>query len=355
MDVDNIAEVELKEEKLLTVLYGIMNTFTTFLNMICALFVLSESELPTDVSRIPRHFQDYATYLKPLVVYSQLVIAPSLSKSGCTVSKHFHRVLNFVIRLHSILLSQPRPIDENCTSERWKHFKGCLGALDGTYINVTVPVQDRAHYRNRKGDILVNVLAVCDIHMNYLVQPIQEYYKMQSLGTMGFVYLKILIWPIMTGLTWEELIISSRVELVKVMENMSYNQTSNAAEKSGTLKRCIWRSYEEATLIFCMKEIIERGCKVDNGFRTGYEKVALKALKQKIPTTDLTVDHIKNKIHVWKKFHTSLQGMLGTSGFECDEARNVMTFRDDDIWDEYVKANPHAKSMKNKSFLCYKD
>ncbi|KAL8520621.1 hypothetical protein ACS0TY_011240 [Phlomoides rotata] len=45
---------------------------------------------------------------------------------------------------------------------------GCLGALDGTYINVTVPVQDRAHYRNIKGDISVNVLAVCDINMNYV-------------------------------------------------------------------------------------------------------------------------------------------------------------------------------------------
>ncbi|KAL8512146.1 hypothetical protein ACS0TY_018558 [Phlomoides rotata] len=29
--------------------------------------------------------------------------------------------------------------------------------------------------------------------------------------------------------------------------------------------------------------------------------------------------------------------MLGTYGFEWDEARKVMTFRDDDIWNEYVK------------------
>ncbi|KAL8495750.1 hypothetical protein ACS0TY_019752 [Phlomoides rotata] len=89
-------------------------------------------------------------------------------RSGRTVSKHFHRVLNSVIRLHSILLSQPKPIDENCTNGKCGHFKGCLGALDGTYINVTVPVEDRARYRNRNGDISVNVLAVCDINMNYV-------------------------------------------------------------------------------------------------------------------------------------------------------------------------------------------
>ncbi|KAL8484743.1 hypothetical protein ACS0TY_027155 [Phlomoides rotata] len=326
MDVDNIAEVELEEEELLTVLYGIMNTFTTFLNMICAFFVLSKSELPTDViyirkcyslgSRVPGHVLSIlAHHTKNRIVKSNHI------RSGRTVSKHFHRVLNFVIRFHSILLSQPRPIDENCTNERWKHFKvqlnimGVLGALDGAYINVTVPVQDRARYRNRK---------VCDIHMNY-------------------VYVLTV---------WEESAADSRVlrnAITRnnefripqgiVMENMSCNQTSNAAEKSGTSKRRIWSTHEEATLILCMREIIERGWKVDNGFRTGYQKVALKALKQKIPTTDLTADHIKNKIHVWKKFHTSLQGMLDTSGFE---------------WDESRKIDPLAKSMKNKLFPFYK-
>ncbi|KAL8487308.1 hypothetical protein ACS0TY_023839 [Phlomoides rotata] len=86
-----------------------------------------------------------------------------------------------------------------------------------------------------------------------------------------------------------------------------------------------------------MKEIIEKVWKVENGFRTEYQKVALKALKEKTSMTDLSADHIKNKIHVWKKFHTSLQGMFDTSGFEWDEARKVMTFRDDDIWDEYKR------------------
>ncbi|KAL8492241.1 hypothetical protein ACS0TY_023760 [Phlomoides rotata] len=93
-----------------------------------------------------------------MVVYNQLlahhtkncIIKTNHIWSGRTVSKHFHHVLNSVIRLHSILLSQPRPIDENYINERWKHFKGHLGALDGTYINVIVPVEDRARYCNRK-------------------------------------------------------------------------------------------------------------------------------------------------------------------------------------------------------------
>ncbi|KAL1564639.1 hypothetical protein AAHA92_06955 [Salvia divinorum] len=42
-------------------------------------------------------------------------------------------------------------VDENCTDLRWKWFEGCLGALDGTYINVRVPASDAPRYRNRKG------------------------------------------------------------------------------------------------------------------------------------------------------------------------------------------------------------
>ncbi|KAL8483334.1 hypothetical protein ACS0TY_026141 [Phlomoides rotata] len=45
---------------------------------------------------------------------------------------------------------------------------GCLGALDGTYIPVKVPQPDVPRYWNRKGNIYVNVLAMCDRDMNYI-------------------------------------------------------------------------------------------------------------------------------------------------------------------------------------------
>ncbi|KAL1568899.1 hypothetical protein AAHA92_00446 [Salvia divinorum] len=38
--------------------------------------------------------------------------------------------------LHSTLLAKPVPVPDDSTDSRWKWFKGCLGALDGTYINV---------------------------------------------------------------------------------------------------------------------------------------------------------------------------------------------------------------------------
>ncbi|GFQ05052.1 putative nuclease harbi1, partial [Phtheirospermum japonicum] len=44
---------------------------------------------------------------------------------------------------------------------------GCLGALDGTYVPVQVRLREKPRYRNRRGEVSVNVLGVCDLHMKF--------------------------------------------------------------------------------------------------------------------------------------------------------------------------------------------
>ncbi|XLU79423.1 hypothetical protein S245_002844, partial [Arachis hypogaea] len=44
----------------------------------------------------------------------------------------------------------------------------CLGALDGTYIDVTIPEKDKSRYRTRKSKISTNVLGVCNLDMNFV-------------------------------------------------------------------------------------------------------------------------------------------------------------------------------------------
>ncbi|KAK4409393.1 hypothetical protein Sango_0012300 [Sesamum angolense] len=46
--------------------------------------------------------------------------------------------------------------------------EGCLGALDGTHIEVRVPDSDKGRYRNRKGQISVNVLGVCNMEGKFV-------------------------------------------------------------------------------------------------------------------------------------------------------------------------------------------
>jgi hypothetical protein len=48
------------------------------------------------------------------------------------------------------------------------YLKDCLGALDRTYIDVHVKPEDQPRYRNRKGTLSQNVLAVCNFEMEFL-------------------------------------------------------------------------------------------------------------------------------------------------------------------------------------------
>ncbi|XP_057770427.1 uncharacterized protein LOC130990216 [Salvia miltiorrhiza] len=89
-------------------------------------------------------------------------------RSGQTVSKFVHLVLKAILKLHTVLLVKPVPVSADCTDNRWRWFKCCLGALDGTYINVKVSNADQPRYRTRKGQISTNTLAVCDRNMKFV-------------------------------------------------------------------------------------------------------------------------------------------------------------------------------------------
>lgn len=43
-----------------------------------------------------------------------------------------------------------------------------MGAIDGTHIPAMVPIRDAASYRNRKGVISQNVLAVCNFDLEFI-------------------------------------------------------------------------------------------------------------------------------------------------------------------------------------------
>ncbi|KAG8379089.1 hypothetical protein BUALT_Bualt07G0051900 [Buddleja alternifolia] len=85
-----------------------------------------------------------------------------------TISKHFNGVLPALLELHILFLIKPTPIEDDTTNERWKWFKGCLDALNGTYILLRLAQKEKPLYRNSKGDASVNVLVVCDINMHYV-------------------------------------------------------------------------------------------------------------------------------------------------------------------------------------------
>ncbi|KAF7827239.1 protein ALP1-like [Senna tora] len=88
-------------------------------------------------------------------------LTPTKNMFAESIGRTFNRVVECMMRLQGQLLKKSEPIPEDSTNRRWKWFKNCLGALDGTHIKMKVPVKDKPHYRNRKGEISTNVLGVC--------------------------------------------------------------------------------------------------------------------------------------------------------------------------------------------------
>nr|XP_033515814.1 protein ALP1-like [Nicotiana tomentosiformis] len=87
---------------------------------------------------------------------------------GWSVSQAFNECLRVILKLTPLLLVKPNPVLEDETNDRWRWFKGCLGAFDGTYIPIRVSSIHKPRYRTRKGDIATNVLAVCDKNLNFI-------------------------------------------------------------------------------------------------------------------------------------------------------------------------------------------
>ncbi|KAL8513617.1 hypothetical protein ACS0TY_012918 [Phlomoides rotata] len=110
-----------------------------------------------------------ALFLSVLSHHSKVrVVKFSFKRSGHTIHTYFHNVLRAILKLHGSLLAKPSPVTNDYTYPSWKQFKGCLGALDGTLIDVHVPEIDKARYHTRKGTISVNVLAACDRGMRFI-------------------------------------------------------------------------------------------------------------------------------------------------------------------------------------------
>ncbi|XP_057416615.1 uncharacterized protein LOC130711133 [Lotus japonicus] len=97
-------------------------------------------------------------------------------RSGETVSRHFHRVLQAVIELEEVYLKQPDGThvpQEILDNHRFNpYFKinecqDCVGAIDCTHVRVKVPVEHAPRYRGRKEYPTQNVFAACSFDLKF--------------------------------------------------------------------------------------------------------------------------------------------------------------------------------------------
>ncbi|XP_073305122.1 uncharacterized protein [Primulina huaijiensis] len=266
------------------------------------------------------------------------IISHDYIRSGHTVSTHFHEVLKSILKLYPILIAKHVPVDESCTNETWKWFKGCVGALDGTYISVHVSNQQKPKYRIRKGTTTVNILGVCDREMR-------------------FIYA-------LTG--WEGSAADARVlrdaihrqNGLKVPREMEFRTSSSKGHDKGKKiekTRRVWTTREEDVLLQALKEAVNHGWKSENGFRIGYLGFLEYAMKKTFPNTDLRANpHINSKIHVWKKFHGTLMTLLSKSGIGWNGIEKMIDATNE-AWELLEKMDSSVHGMRYRSWPYYND
>ncbi|XP_075675018.1 uncharacterized protein LOC142644255 [Castanea sativa] len=91
--------------------------------------------------------------------------------SGETIHRHFHRVLKrLIIMSMDIIKPSDRTFSEVPTYIQQNplympHFQDCIGAIDGTHIQVVIGGDKKTPYYNRKGVTSFNVMAACDFDL----------------------------------------------------------------------------------------------------------------------------------------------------------------------------------------------
>jgi hypothetical protein len=91
--------------------------------------------------------------------------------STSTISLIIHEVSDCIYSQRDILYVKPSPTkipnEISTNPKNFPFFENCIGALDGTHIPAVVPVEEQANFRNRKGLLTQNVLAICNFDMTF--------------------------------------------------------------------------------------------------------------------------------------------------------------------------------------------
>ncbi|XP_040930267.1 putative nuclease HARBI1 isoform X1 [Gossypium hirsutum] len=102
------------------------------------------------------------------------VIGSRYYRSTETIHRYFRVVLRAVLKLYKLVIRLP---DESTPSEIrnnprfYPYFKDCIGALDGTHVRASVPLNIQGRFRSRKGGTTQNVLAAItfDLKFSYVL------------------------------------------------------------------------------------------------------------------------------------------------------------------------------------------
>ncbi|KAG8372599.1 hypothetical protein BUALT_Bualt12G0083400 [Buddleja alternifolia] len=275
----------------------------------------------------------------------QRIINANFERSAETISRHFRKVINAIIRIQDELLKKPEPVPDNSTDERWKWFKG--SAADGRVLRDAIS------------------------RRNGLVVPRGSYYLVDAGYTNGEGFLAPFRGQRYHLNDWSE---GHQPSTPEEFFNMKHSSARNIIErmygdiKMDTLTQDIrgrgknkrkWKYDEDAKLIEALLDMANLGTyKAENGFKPGYLNYVEEKMQVSLPNSRLKAKpHIESRIKTIKKDFTIVYDMLNspnTSGFGWDPIKKCIT-AEKPVWDAYLQSHPSHSSWQNKSFPFYED
>uniref|UniRef100_A0A803M7U8 Myb/SANT-like domain-containing protein n=1 Tax=Chenopodium quinoa TaxID=63459 RepID=A0A803M7U8_CHEQI len=305
-------------------------------------------------------------------------------RSGETVSQQFNLCLRAILKLHEHLLHKPIAIFDECEDERWQPFKSCLGALDGTYINVRVTSQERGKYRTRKGTIAMNVLGACAPNMEFIYVlpgwegsahdvrvlrnalsrpnglrvPRGNYYLVDAGYTNCDGFLAPYRGQRYHLKEWTDKQPESAEEYFNMKHararNVLYMMGEEGSNRGRGKNKRFWTFEEDTVLIKYLHELsIDPKWKSESGFKSGYMNKLEEMIKYVLPNCGLKADpHIESRIKHWTEKYSAMAEMLSTSGFGWDSDKKMLQV-EKTVFDEWAKAHKKAKGLYGVPFPHY--
>ncbi|CAN1128151.1 hypothetical protein LINPERHAP2_LOCUS4447 [Linum perenne] len=222
-----------------------------------------------------------------------------------------------MLKLNHILLKKPEPIPDNSNDVKWRHFKNCLGALDGSHINVRVPLDMQTRYRDRKGNTSINILGVCTPKLEF----IYCLSGWEGSAHDGRVLRDALARP--NGLKVPE------VEMVKrARDNGKDDQARDYFP---------WNDKMDDAFISCLRDLVKEGHIENGSCKQGVFKEIENMMELKIKGCGVkALPHVRSRLTHFKKKFGAMHMMRSESGFGWNEAKQCIEV-DDDVFKEYVK------------------
>ncbi|OMO51093.1 hypothetical protein CCACVL1_30010 [Corchorus capsularis] len=227
-----------------------------------------------------------------------------------TVHHYFRIVLRAILKLYTQLIKLPDDITPPkimCNPRFYPYFKDCVGALDGTHVRASVPLETQGRFRGRKGGTTQNVLAAVTFNLKF------------SYVLAGW-----------EGSAHDSRVLSdalSRPMGLKIPEGkylmLDMNMGKGKKDVVGTSKQFRWTKPMERVMLEILAEETQKGNKPSNVFKpTSLHRVAA-TISERFNVV-CESNHVENHLKTVKSTWQLITTIRGSSGFGWDDTLKMI-------------------------------